>query len=199
MVIIMTENDSRSSLRAKFEAINAVILGWICMLLIATLMIGIASIPINWLQGLIVPWMVEHVPWLFMIATIILLPIKLTIVLATASLILVVPVSLGLLVFQPTKGLGAKGLMYISATILGNIWFSSVVLSLNLAGLLWLIIGLLFGGIGVIPIAFVMALLNADWMAALAILGGLALSVALASWATNIFNRQAAGRKAPQD
>lgn len=175
------------------------ILGWIGILLLATLVIGIVSIPINWLQGLIVPWIVEHVPWLFIIAGIVLLPIQLTILLAATSLILVVPVSLGLLVFQPTKRLGAKGLMYISGTILGNIWFLSVILSLNLAGLLWLIIGVLFGGVGVIPIAFVMALLNADWIAALAILGGSVLSVALASWATNIFNRQAAGRQALRD
>lgn len=182
----MNQNNSRGDAPDRVRESSGLTVGCTFLILGAALLIGILALPINWLQRLIIPWMVEQLPWLFEFAGFLLALLQLGVQLATISLVVVVPVSLLLLIARQTRKAGLWGLrVYVAFTIFANVWLWSIIASAHLAGVLWLIIGLLLGGIGVIPIAWVAALVRADWVAAFAIPAGLALGVAiifLAEW-----------------
>ncbi len=182
----MSNSSPKRTLQNNLKEAGNLAIGCIVLLTIFVLALGILAKPINWLQGIIVPWMFEHVPWLLMIAGLSFALIQLIVQLALISLVIVLPATLLLLIFRRTRKLGLWSLrVYIASTIFGQVWLWSIVASVNLAGILWMIIGLFFGGIGVIPIAFVAALVRADWINALVILGGLILALVpcfLAEW-----------------
>jgi len=74
-----------------------------------------------------------------------------------------VPISLLLSIFKLTRGIGGAGL-YISSYLVGiNLWVWSLMVAYSLAGLIWLLIGVLAGGIGIVPIAIIASLLKAEW------------------------------------
>lgn len=52
----------------NLKQVGNLALGCIVLLSIFALVLSIVAKPINWLQAIIVPWMFEHVPWLWMIA-----------------------------------------------------------------------------------------------------------------------------------
>lgn len=162
----------------NLKQVGNLALGCIVLLSIFALVLSIVAKPINWLQAIIVPWMFEHVPWLWMIAGLSLALLQLIVYLALISLVIVLPTTLLLLSSRRTRKSGLWGLrVYVASAIFGQVWLWSIVAAVNLAGILWMIIGLLFGGIGVVLIAFVAALVRADWITALVILGGSILTL----------------------
>ena len=79
------------------------------------------------------------------------------------ALLTAVPISLLLSIFKLTRGIGGAGL-YISSYLVGiNLWVWSLMVAYSLAGLIWLLIGVLAGGIGIVPIAIIASLLKAEW------------------------------------
>lgn len=160
--------------------------GCVVLVFIAAALITLLAAPINWLQSLIVPWLLEHLPWLFFIAGFLLVILQLVVMLATVSLIVVIPAALLSLGFRQTRRFGIRMLhSYIASIAFMNVYLWSIVWTVNWAGILWLIIGLLFGGVGIIPIAFVAAIIRREWTAALILAGTLVLScilVLLADW-----------------
>ncbi len=100
-----------------------------------------------------VGWIAENIyPW---------------VMLATAiALIVVVPISLLLSIFRKSRGVGSVGLLLSSYVVGLNLWMWSLIVASSLAGTFWLIVGLLFAGIGVVPIAFIAALLSSEWSVA---------------------------------
>jgi hypothetical protein len=66
--------------------------------------------------------------------------------------------------FRKTRPASAFA-FYIGSFVFGiNLWIGSFVITLVLAGLGWLILGLFFAGVGVVPIAFIALLLNEEWI-----------------------------------
>jgi hypothetical protein len=79
---------------------------------------------------------------------------------------------LAILLIIPVIVLSMFRTTFYSALIVGRIisiffaialWFFSVVIVLNLGGLLWLVVGLLMIGLGPIPIAVGLLIKNGDW------------------------------------
>lgn len=138
-----------------------------------TLSIGVVVILVNWIQELIVSWIIVYFPWLLEIAAWSFLFIQTIIFIATGISIALIPVFLILLIFVRNKNAVVQiGVLCAALVILANTWASSIITTTNLAGVLWLVIGLWFRGIGVVPIAFFAALFRAQWLEALVILLG---------------------------
>ena len=101
-------------------------------------------------------WIKENVyPWVILLNQI--------------ALFVVVPISLLLSIFKKTRGFGAIGLLIASYMFGLSLWVWSLIVAYNLAGTFWLIVGIILGGIGVVPIALIAALFSAEWFIALQI------------------------------
>ena len=99
------------------------------------------------------PWIAENVyPWVIKVAAVVIF--------------LVIPVSLLLAVFRTTRGIAGIGLFSSSYIIGLSLWIWSLIVAYVLAGVFWMIVGILLGGIGVVPIALIAALLKSEWATA---------------------------------
>lgn len=103
-----------------------------------------------------VGWIADNVlPWVKVVAQI--------------TLFVVVPISLLLSIFKKSRVVGAIGLL-ISSYVWGlNLWLWALVIAYYLAGTFWLVVGLLLGGIGVVPIAIIASLISGKWIIAVQI------------------------------
>lgn len=101
-------------------------------------------------------WITENVyPW--------------TIVISQIALFIIMPISLILSIFRKTRGLGSVGILISSYTWGLSLWVWSLIIAYSLAGTFWLIFGILLGGIGIVPIALIAALIASKWFIALQI------------------------------
>ena len=75
-------------------------------------------------------------------------------------LVLFVFVPLGLI--RKTRGFAVPALMLSSYVFGATVWLLSVVVAFTLLGWFWLIVGLLFAGVGVMPVAFFGALFKGE-------------------------------------
>lgn len=92
-----------------------------------------------------------------------------------SMLVIFVFIPLGL--FKRTRGFSAGALM-ISSFIFGfTTWLFSAAVTFGLLGWFWLIVGLLFAGLGVAPLGIIAALLNGLGSAAFGIVFGLFLTI----------------------
>ena len=93
-----------------------------------------------------------------------------SIVVFVFSVLVLIPLSL----FKKTKGFAGVSLLIASFIIGANLWIWSLLLVYSSGwGMMGVIIGLLLGGVGIIPIAMLAALFNGAW----AILGELILLI----------------------
>lgn len=120
------------------------------------LVLGLAGIAVIVLLVRGVPWIAENVyPTATLICTILLL--------------LLVPLSIILSIFHKTRPWGGLGFTLSSYALGLTLWLWSLILAYFLAGTIWMVIGLLFAGVGVVFIAFVASLLNGEWAVAVQI------------------------------
>ncbi len=97
-----------------------------------------------------VTWIAENIyPWVSIICA--------------GFIILALPISILLAFFKKTRAVSGVGFILSSYALGINLWLSSLILAYVYAGVFWMIVGLLFGGIGVVPIAFIAALIRAEW------------------------------------
>ncbi len=70
---------------------------------------------------------------------------------------------LPLIIFKKTRPI--LGVILIWSTYLFGftLWLISLVISLKYAGVVWVIIGLMLAGVGVLPIAIISSAIQADW------------------------------------
>lgn len=108
------------------------------LLLAASAIYGLA-----WISDRIFPWVV----WVFWITLAI-------------ALFILSPMA----VFSRTRMFAAYGFAVCSLVFGFSAWIFSVVVAYNLWGLVALVIGLVFAGIGVVPVAFLAALFKGEWM-----------------------------------
>jgi hypothetical protein len=94
---------------------------------------------------------------------------KMLILVAEISVILGVPICLILSVFRRWRSFASFGLLIISCLLGLSLWLWSLVLADALAGAFWTIIGLCLAGVGIVPVAFIAALLRTEWAQAIQI------------------------------
>ena len=84
----------------------------------------------------------------------------------------------------------------LSSYVIGfSLWVWSLIVAYALAGVFWIIVGLLFVGIGVIPIAMVAAALNAQWSVAGQMLIGIIVVYTLRVVGTLLVNSDSQGEE----
>lgn len=76
------------------------------------------------------------------------------------ALILIVFLFIPLGLFDKTKRFAGRGLLHSSILFGVGTWFLGAGMALAMAGWFWLIIGLVFMGVGVVPVAIVASALN---------------------------------------
>jgi hypothetical protein len=94
---------------------------------------------------------------------------KMLILVAEIGVVLGVPICLILSVFRRARSFAAFGLLLISCLLGLSLWLWSLVLSDALAGEFWTIMGLCLAGVGIVPVAFIAALLRTEWAQAIQI------------------------------
>ncbi|MGQ0543182.1 MAG: hypothetical protein ACT4O9_15265 [Blastocatellia bacterium] len=134
---------------SKWSDVVAGVLG--CLLYIAFGVGGIAIIVLL-IRG--VPWIAENV---YPIVTLV----------CTLLLLLLIPLSIVLSIFRKTRPWAGLGFTLASYALGLTTWLWTLILAYVLAGTVWMIIGLLFAGVGVVFIAFVASLLNGEWAIAI--------------------------------
>lgn len=121
--------------------------GWtiagVAIMGVLLLLAGSAIYGLAWISDRIFPWVV----WVFWIT------------LAIALLVLG-PLAL----FSQTRMFAAYGLAACSLVFGFSAWVFSMVVAYNVWGLVALVIGLVFAGVGVVPVAFLAALFKGEWM-----------------------------------
>jgi hypothetical protein len=95
----------------------------------------------------------------------------------TIALGLCIFVFLPMIFIKRTRGWGAVGFVYSSFGWGLYLWLTAFLYTYGNFGLFWLIVGLVLGGIGVVPIAFIGSLIHADWSGVLQIVVMLVLSL----------------------
>lgn len=135
------ERNSSSSIKATLAALGGC-LGYIIGLIGIVVLLGMVFTSTPWVAQNVFPW-----------ATIVI----------GVIVFLGVPVSLLLAIFRKTRGIGGLGLYLTSYAIGLHLWLSSLIVAYTLAGVSWMIIGLLFGGIGVVPVAFIASIIRTEW------------------------------------
>jgi hypothetical protein len=148
-----------------FQELILSVVAFVCL----AVMLAVIALPVNGLQGSIVPWMIEHLPWLFEIAVVWFVLSNICLQLGNLSLTFILPLSLMLLISSKTRRFAGYGLRYTSWVVIYNVMFLSIFTTVNFAGILWLIVGLLLFGVGVLEIAFFTALSRSEWLVALSI------------------------------
>jgi hypothetical protein len=94
---------------------------------------------------------------------------KMLILVAETGIILGVPICLIVSVFRRARSFAAFGLLLISCLLGLSLWLWTLVLADELAGAFWTIMGLCLAGVGIVPVAFIAALLRTEWAQAIQI------------------------------
>jgi hypothetical protein len=102
------------------------------------------------------------------------------------ALILCILVFLPMIFIKRTRGWGAVGFVYSSFGWGLYLWLTAFLYTYTNFGLVWLVVGLLLGGIGVVPIAFFGALFHADWSGLIQIIVMLVFSLGFRAFGLHV-------------
>jgi len=149
------------SLKSIGESIAGVLM-LLALLAAAALLLALFLMGANWIGKQIMPWL-----WTISL-------VALAVVLAVLS-----PMS----AFQRTRGPASVGLL-ISSYIFGvTVWFFGLLITVTVWGKIAAAIGLMMMGVGVVPIAMLAALLNAQWTVLGLLTGMLVLTFGIRAFA----------------
>ena len=81
---------------------------------------------------------------------------------AVTLIVIGLPICLLLLIFRQSRGWGGTGIFFLSLPLSLWLWVASLVYAMSVS-MVWTVIGVLMGGLGVIPVALIMTLLRRDW------------------------------------
>src|SRR5260370_28883997 len=116
--------------------------------------VGLFLLGMLWVAGIILlffggAWVGSYVePWLAYFAVI--------------ALLIGLPICLAMLIFGKTRGWGGAGIYFLCWPIGVWLWVACFVYAISVS-LFWTILGILLGGLGIIPIAAIMTLIRHDW------------------------------------
>ncbi len=106
------------------------------------------------------------------------------------AFILVLPVSLILLIFQKTRGWAGLGFVIVSYMFGFATWIWALILAFMFAGLVWVIIGICFYGIGVVPVAVIATALRGQWNLTIELLVSVAVIYLFRIGGTYLVNKE---------
>jgi hypothetical protein len=128
-------------MKDTLKSIGSFLLG-ICILVAVMLVLTMFIKGGVWLSERVYPWLV---------------------ILFTISLFVVILVLLPLAIFRRTRAFAGGGI-YLASFVFGlTLWVWSLLVSYTLWGVTGIIIGLLLGGVGVVPIAILASLFHGLW------------------------------------
>jgi hypothetical protein len=90
------------------------------------------------------------------------------------ALLVVMPISLLLLIAKRTRFYGGLGIYYASLAVGLSLWITCIAYALRVS-VFWTLLGVMMGGLGIVPIAGIMTLIRRDWFG----FGALVLVVAI--------------------
>ena len=96
---------------------------------------------VGWMESIFV-WLGSEFPWVL-----------------SGWIVVVLPT----LIFRRTRALGAKTLLYSSYYTGFSCWWFCFILCYRALGGFWLLFGLIFMGVGVVPLAFVGLMVKSFW------------------------------------
>jgi hypothetical protein len=140
---------SNGSFREKLEGIGG------CLLYLA-----FAAIPI-----LLIVAFVKSIGWVVEV----LLPISGWM---SGIALLLVPIYLLLAIPRVTRGWAGLGIVLSSYGVGISLWLWSLVIAYAIAGVGWIIVGLLFAGVGVVAVAAIASALHGEWWVSIQIVIG---------------------------
>jgi hypothetical protein len=108
----------------------------------------------------------------------------------TAAILLGVPAALILLIPVGTRVYAGLILVLVSLPVWLWVWIVAFLYAINISRF-WTIIGVILGGIGIVPTAVIMAAVRRDWSAAFGFVGGAIIFIALRAASQAIVERQA--------
>ena len=126
----------------KLKSAGSVVIS-VLFLVAALLVIGLLIGGAGWVSERLLPW--------FSLASLI-------------AFLLLIFVLLPLSAFQTTRGFAAVVIMYLSLLFGATVWMDGLLTTLSIWGTGAVIVGLLMGGIGVVPIAILATLLHGLWV-----------------------------------
>ena len=115
-------------------------------------------------------------------------------VIATILFLVGLPICLVLLIFRKTRGQGGMGIYFLSWPVGLWLWLNCALYALSVS-VFWTIIGILAGGLGIIPIAVIMTLIRRDWVSFGNLMGTLIIVLILRYFGLWIFGRAAEKRE----
>lgn len=81
----------------------------------------------------------------------------------SVALSICVFILLPMMIFKKTRAVSGTGFI-ISSYVFGfGLWFFSSAITILFAGIWWLVIGIIFAGIGVVPIAIIACIIKGQW------------------------------------
>ena len=89
--------------------------------------------------------------------------------------LLLVPIYLLLAVPRVTRGWAGLGLIVSSYGVGLSLWLWSLVLAYAMAGVVWIIVGLLFYGVGVVAVAAIASIFHGQWLILIQIVVGVVI------------------------
>lgn len=103
----------------------------------------------------------------------------LTVLVGSFCLFVVLPLSLILAVFRKTRGVAGIAILLSSEIWAFGLWVNALLIAYALAGVAWLVIGVVFVGLGVIPVAIIAAMIKGHWsLAGQLVLSGILILIA---------------------
>jgi hypothetical protein len=76
--------------------------------------------------------------------------------------LIVLPISVLLLIFRPSRDYGGLGIYFASFPVGLSLWVTCFVYALGVS-IFWTVAGVFLGGLGIVPIAAIMTLIRKDW------------------------------------
>lgn len=99
-------------------------------------------------------------------------------------------ISLPLLLFRKTRGIGGSAIYISSYVFFWTLWFLGITLTYSAWGVVGVFVGFLLGGIGVIPVAMLAMLLFADFFAFWTLIVLTAITVGAWSFGYYLLNKR---------
>lgn len=126
----------------KLKSIGGTALGlliFVAVIVFIGVLIGGASAVSEWL----LPWFVRASGLAFTVLVVVLLPLS---------------------AFRRTRTFAAVAILYVSYLFGVTVWMIGLLTTLDIWGMMGVIIGLCFAGVGVVPIAMLATLLHGQWL-----------------------------------
>ena len=87
-------------------------------------------------------------------------------------------------------------ILYYRTILFGiTLWLNSLLISLKYAGMIWVIIGLLFAGIGILPVAIISCMVAKEWLLGIFLIVFILIVISLRYLGLDLIAKYSQGRE----